>query len=141
MNIEELETLSYSHPILLYDGICVLCSRFMSFVNRVDKNDLFRYATLQGEDGIAVKNKILPSTQKESVILLHNGTYTLFSSVSFHVFYLLGFPYKLLYPLIFIPAFIRDWIYDIIAKNRYAWFGKTDTCQLQEKSFSDKILS
>lgn len=141
MHIEELETLSYSHPILVYDGVCVLCSRFMTFVDRVDKKDLFRFATLQGEDGIMIKNKILDSVEKETVILIHNGEYKLYSSVSFHVFYLLGYPYKFLYPLIIIPAFIRDWVYNIIAQNRYAWFGKTETCQFQDKSFRDKILS
>lgn len=141
MTIKELETLSHSHPILVYDGVCVLCNRFISFVNDVDKNDLFRFATLQGEDGLMIKDKIFNAPHKDTVILIHQGEYKVYSSVSFHVFYLLGYPYKILYPLIYIPSFIRDWVYGIIAKNRYNWFGKTETCNIPEKSFRDKILS
>lgn len=140
MTIDQLEQLSHTHPILVYDGVCVLCNRFIQFVDQRDKQDMFRYATLQGKEGLAIKLKVQGSDDIDTVILLHKGDYKMYSSVGIHVFYLLGYPYRLFYPLIFIPSFIRDWVYTIIATNRYSWFGKTDTCLLPDKSMSEKLL-
>lgn len=141
MTIDELEKLSYSHPIIVYDGVCVLCNRFIRFVDKIDKTGEFRFATLQGEEGLALKKKLSISAKEETVILLHKGEYKMNSSVGLHIFFLLGYPYRLLYPLIYIPLFIRDWVYRKIAQNRYRLFGKTDSCLLPDKSMSEKLLS
>ncbi len=141
MTIKEIEQLSHSHPILVYDGICVLCNRFIQFLDRRDKQNIFRYATLQGKDGLAIQVKAKHPDEMETVILVHKGEYKTHSSVGLYIFYLLGFPYNLVYPLILIPPFIRDWVYQKIANNRYAWFGKTDTCLLPDTSRREKLLS
>lgn len=140
MTIDQLEQLSYSHPILVYDGVCVLCNRFIQFVDQRDKQDMFRYATLQAKEGLAIKRKVQDADGIDTVILVHNGEYKMHSSVGIHVFNLLGYPYRLFYPFIFIPPFIRNWVYQIIAANRYTWFGKTDSCLLPDKSMREKLL-
>jgi len=116
--------------IILFDGVCNLCNSVVNFIIRHDKNDVFRYASLQSDIGIKLANERKIDTSKlDSIILIDPKiAYYHKSTAALHIAKQLSGIYPLLFVYIILPKFIRDWIYDIIAKNRYKWFGKKDSC-------------
>ncbi len=118
-----------SHPVILFDGICNLCNASVQYVIKHDKKKLFRFASLQSSFGESVlKQYNLPvNTFNSFILLIDNKIYTR-STAALLVAKKLSGLIKLLYGFIIIPRFIRDFVYDIIAKNRYKWFGKKETC-------------
>jgi len=143
MTLAELEALSHKHPIIFYDGVCILCDKFIQFVHRNDQSDLFRFATLQDEAGQLIKSELnLVSEEKdETVILLYEGKTSIYSDVSIKVFRLLGWPYKIIAIFSIIPRKIRDAIYVFIARNRYKWFGKSEQCMIPTGTLKEKLLT
>lgn len=143
MTLAEIEALSHKHPIIFYDGVCILCDNFIQFVHKNDKSDVFRFATLQDEAGQLIKTKLnIDSNEKdETVILMYDGKMSIYSDVSLKVFQLLGWPYKVLAIFSIIPKKIRDAIYFLIARNRYKWFGKTEECMIPAGRLKEKLLT
>jgi predicted DCC family thiol-disulfide oxidoreductase YuxK len=120
---------SMQHPVILYDGVCNLCNGIVQFVIKRDKKQLFKFASLQSAFGEAVLQKHhLSGTGFNSFILLQNGKVYTKSTGALMVAGQLSGAWSLLGLFRIIPSFIRDRFYDIIAKNRYKWFGKEDTC-------------
>ncbi|MBV9963124.1 MAG: thiol-disulfide oxidoreductase DCC family protein [Parafilimonas sp.] len=119
----------YDHPVILFDGVCNLCNSGVQFVIRHDPEHIFRFASLQSTYGQQILSKYdLPLNNYNSFILLTNHKiYTRSSAALMVAKQLQGF-IKLLYIFIAAPKFIRDGIYNIIAKNRYKWFGKKNEC-------------
>ncbi len=115
----ELKALSKQHPIILFDGECIMCNGFVQWLIKKDQNQIFRYATLQSQSD---------QLDFDSVILVDNKQVFLKSDVSVQVLKRLGLPWKLLSFIAMVPAVIRNKAYDIIARNRYRWFGKKDQC-------------
>ncbi len=123
--------MSSDHKIILFDGVCNLCNGSVNFFITRDKKDIFRFAPLQSDIGIKLQKKLsIDHNNIESFILIDGSRYYKKSTAALKVAVLLGFPYYLLYPLLFIPPFIRNAVYDIIAKYRYKWFGKKETCRV-----------
>jgi len=142
MTVSELKVLSKQHPILFYDGVCILCDHFIQFVHNNDKADIFRFATLQEEAGQLIKNEMnLHSNKKdETVILMFQSKILTYSDVSIEVCKLLGWPYKALIIFSIVPKKIRDAVYLLIARNRYKWFGKTEQCMIPDGGLKEKLL-
>jgi predicted DCC family thiol-disulfide oxidoreductase YuxK len=115
------------HKIILFDGICHLCSTSVKFIIKRDPHALFRFASLQSETGKAlVKKFAIP--EMDSLIFIDGDRYYAKSSAVLRVCkHLEGF-WKWFYIFIFIPKPLRDRLYDWIAKHRYQWFGKRDSC-------------
>lgn len=120
-----------NHPVILFDGVCNLCSASVQYVIKHDPEKIFRFASLQSSFGKKVLSKYnLPSNNYNSFILYaDNKIYTRSAAALLVAKKLKGF-IKLLYAFIIIPKFIRDAVYNIIAKNRYKWFGKKNECWL-----------
>jgi predicted DCC family thiol-disulfide oxidoreductase YuxK len=116
-------------PLILYDGVCNLCNYSVRFVIKRDVKQIFKLASLQSEFGkkILAENR-LDENSFSSFILVENGKLYFKSTAALKVVKKLNGPAKLLYIFIIIPPFIRNFIYDIVAKNRYKWFGKSDVC-------------
>lgn len=113
----------------------------MQFVIRKDKRKQFLFASLQGEAGQAIlKENGLHATQFNSFILVHNGRLFMKSSAALKAAAILGWPYKILYGFMIVPRFIRDGVYDIIAKNRYRWFGQKEECMVPTKELRERFL-
>lgn len=113
------------HPLILFDGICNFCNYWVNFAIRRDKKKRLQFTPLQGETA----KKILPQyhinpTSLSSVILIDKGKAWTQSSAAIRICKHLDGGWKLLYGFIIIPKFIRDFFYNIIARNRYRWFGK-----------------
>jgi len=118
-----------SHPVVLFDGVCNLCSSSVQFIIRHDKKKQFRFASLQSPFGQAVMRQFgLPVTELNSFILLENNHIYTKSTGALRVAKKLDGLYKLLYAFIIVPPFLRNAVYNYIAKHRYKWLGKKDAC-------------
>jgi predicted DCC family thiol-disulfide oxidoreductase YuxK len=106
-----------------------------------DKKDIFRFAALQSDIGIELQKKLnIDHENIESFILIDGNKYYKKSTSALRVAGIIGFPYNLLYPFLLIPPFIRNIVYDIIAKYRYKWFGKKEYCRIPTPEEKAKFL-
>lgn len=128
-------------PILLFDGICNLCSSSVQFVLKRNRKGNVRFASLQSDFGKeTLKKSNLPHTYLNSLVLIENGkTYVKSDAALRLAKHLDGF-WKMGSVFLLIPKFIRNPFYDWIARNRYAWFGKKKTCWIPEQKWNDRFL-
>lgn len=128
-------------PILIFDGNCVLCSGFVNFLLRADKQRRFRFLSAQSPLGTALYHHYgLVSEDYDSNILLENGVVRIKSDGSLRILEMLGFPWSLVFLARIAPRPFRDWLYDRIARNRLKWFGVRTTCYLHDQSDADRFL-
>ena len=121
--------LTLPHSVILFDGVCNLCTVSVQFVIKHDPKHQFRFSSLQSEFGQQVMKEFnLPTAEFGSFILLEKGNIYTRSSGALHVTKKLNAAWPLLYAFIIVPPFIRNGIYNWIAKNRYKWFGKKEEC-------------
>ncbi|MEJ7627787.1 MAG: thiol-disulfide oxidoreductase DCC family protein [Ferruginibacter sp.] len=131
-----------SQPIILFDGICNLCNRSVQFVIKNDPAGLFKFTPLQGNTGKKILSDFKLSTLHfDSFILFENGKIYTRSTAALLVAKKLKSPVKLLYGFIIVPPVIRNVVYNFIAKNRYRWFGKTDSCMIPSPALQDRFLN
>lgn len=126
--------------IVLFDGVCNLCSSSVQWIIKHDSNNVFKFTSIQGEIGIALMKEHQISNKLDSVILLDEGTVYYKSSAALRIAKYCNGAWKLLYVFIIVPRFIRDFIYDIIAKNRYKWFGKKESCWIPTAELKNKFI-
>lgn len=136
-----------SNPIILYDGVCGLCNRFVRFVLKHDRKDLFRFAALQSNFGRNVLQRhglnpdaldtvylVLDHDQRSEHLLSRNDASTAVLEE------LGGFPRLLAKLLRLLPRRFRDWHYRLVAQNRYWLFGRHDSCPLPDPKGRSKFL-
>lgn len=128
-------------PILLFDGVCNLCNRSVQFVIRNDRAGKFRFASLQSETGQSLLQQYgLPMDRFNTLVLIDNGRAYTRSTGALRMLKLLGGWWSLAYSLIIIPPFIRNGLYNWIARNRYRWFGKNESCWLPAPELENRFL-
>lgn len=133
--------LNTASPIILFDGICNLCNSSVQFVLKHDKQKQFRFASLQSDAGqLLLKKYNLPETNFNSFVLLQNDNAYLKSTAALMVAKQLSGFIKILYAFIIVPAFIRNGVYNIIATNRYKWFGRRASCMLPTPELKSRFL-
>ncbi len=120
--------------IVIFDGVCGFCNKSIDLLMRLDKNKIFKYTSLQGEH---VK-KLDISKDLDSIIFYDEGELYYKSTAVLKILRSLGGIWILLDVFFIIPSFIRDFIYDIIAKYRYFIFGKMESCRMP--SVAEKAL-
>jgi predicted DCC family thiol-disulfide oxidoreductase YuxK len=119
------------HPVILFDGVCNLCTASVQYVIKHDPEHIFHFASLQSGFGKKVLTDFnLAVNDFNSFILLSNSKIYDRSTAALMVAKRLKGPVGLLYIFIVIPKFIRDLVYGFIAKNRYKWFGRKTECWL-----------
>ena len=128
--------------IILFDGVCNLCNGFIQFVIKRDEADVFRYASLQSEIGKKlISERGIDSNSIDSVVLIEPGiAYYIKSDAALQIgSHLRGFRTvsRLLY---LIPNGLRNIVYDLIARYRYAWFGKKNACMIPTADIKAKFL-
>lgn len=129
------------HKIILFDGVCNLCNGAINFVIKKDTGNVFKFAALQSEIGKTLLSKFNLDTSKvDSIILIDGEKCYVKSSAALHAAKHLKGLYPLLYGFLILPKFIRDSVYDYIAKNRYKWFGKTESCMIPTPELRNKFL-
>ncbi|TDJ53248.1 MAG: thiol-disulfide oxidoreductase DCC family protein [Ignavibacteria bacterium] len=130
-----------NHHIILFDGVCNFCNYWVNFIIDRDKDDIFRFAALQSEAGQKLLNKFnLKAEDFNTFILIEGEIYFTKSTAALMIARKLNFPFKVLYYFIFIPKFLRDLIYSLIATNRYKFFGKRDICRIPSENEKEKFL-
>lgn len=113
--------------VVLFDGVCNLCNGAVRFILARDPAGLFRFASLQSE---AARRLLRDDGRAETIVLLEAGkTYTK-STAALRIARGLRFPWPLLYAFVAVPRPLRDLVYDWVARHRYRWFGKRETCLL-----------
>ena len=130
-----------NEPLILYDGVCNLCNRWVQFVLKHDRRRRFYFAPLQGATAKNIlserfKEQLVPDT----VVLIENNKVYTRSEAALRIFKLLGKGWKLFYSLMIVPRFVRDGVYRFISYRRYKWFGKSDSCILPAPEWKDRFL-
>jgi predicted DCC family thiol-disulfide oxidoreductase YuxK len=126
--------------VILFDGVCNLCNAVVAFLIHRDRKDVFRFAALQSEAGAQLAERLgLAASDLSSVVLLEGDRAFTKSTAALRI--LRGLPwYRVLYPLVAVPPFIRDAVYDWVARNRYGWFGKRDACMVPSPEVRGRFL-
>ncbi len=125
--------------VVFVDGYCVLCNGFATRILNHPNVHRLKVSTLQGE---AAKQMISKEIREsvDSVMYHRDGQLLVKSTAAIYILSDLGGMGKLMRLLLIFPRFFRDWVYDIIARNRYRWFGKKDTCGLPTEAERQHIL-
>ncbi len=141
MSTKNTNNESGEYAIILFDGVCNLCNASINFVIDRDSDRYFRYAALQSDTGREFLEKHGRSTSDfDSVILSEGDTYYVKSTAALRIARKMDGAWPLLYGFIILPRFIRDFFYNIIARNRYKWFGKRDSCRMPEPELKRLFL-
>lgn len=129
------------HPIILFDGVCNFCNAAVNFVLKQDKKGVFRFAALQSEAGQKLSEQYnLPGENFKSFVLIENRKVFQKSKAALKVLNHLPWYWKEMQLLKVVPTFLRDAIYDFVAKNRYKWFGKKQQCMIPTAAMKSRFL-
>ena len=119
---------------ILFDGVCNLCSGWVQFVSKRDPNKKFNFSSLQSEySAKRLKELNYQGTELSSIIYIKEGKVYSQSTAVLNIVSELSWGWPLLYVFIIVPKFIRDFVYDFVARNRYRWFGEKDVCEIPDK--------
>jgi len=130
-----------SGPIIVFDGHCVLCSANARFVLRHDKRRRFRLAATQSEAGAALHARFgLNRGALETIVVVENGRALTESEAVLAIAAGLGWPWRAAAAARLVPRALRDPLYRWIARNRYRWFGRRETCWRPDPADSDRML-
>lgn len=137
-----IENLPQDKKIILFDGVCNLCNSAVNFIIDKDRDDQFRFVSLQSElgqqliDYLAIRERNI-----DSIILYEPGkAYYYKAQAVFKILNSVGGLYKLILLFRFLPDALKDHIYDYVAKNRYKWYGKREACRIPTPEIKKKFL-
>lgn len=127
--------------VVLFDGVCHLCQGAVKFIIQRDPVARFRFASLQSEAGARLlKTAGAQGKALDSVVLIERGTCYTRSAAALRIARGLRYPWPLLYALILVPRGLRDAVYQFVAKHRYGWFGKDETCLVPTRELKERFL-
>ena len=130
-----------THSIILFDGVCNLCNNAINLVIKRDKKNRYRFTALQEEPGLSLlKRYNINTNDVDSIVLIENEKAYKKSTAALRVARTLSGAWPLLYGFIIVPAFIRNIVYDFIAKHRYNWYGKKESCMIPTPELKSKFL-
>lgn len=128
-------------PIILFDGVCNFCSGAVNFIIRQDKKKVFRFAALQSEVGQKLLEQYgLPKEKYDSFVLIDNGKVYKSSTAGLRLYSRLPWYWKWTQIFWIVPRFLRDAVYSFIARNRYRWFGKSESCMVPTADVRSRFL-
>lgn len=129
--------------LILFDGVCNLCHTSVLKIIKMDTKNIFVFASLQSKSGQEIINYLkIDPTKVDSIILYEPGvSYEIKSTAALKVMNSFGGFWFLTRFLFLFPKGFRDFIYDYIAKNRYQWFGKKESCRIPSTKLTDKFLN
>ena len=128
--------------VVLFDGVCKLCSAWAKFLIRYDTKQVFKLATVQSPEGEAILEHFGLPTDFYETMLLVEGEHAFSHSTAFiRIMARLPFPWPLAAVAWIIPPVIRNWLYRRLARNRYAIFGKDDFCLLPSPDYDGRFLA
>lgn len=127
--------------IVLFDGVCNLCNSAILFIIKRDKKDRFRFAPLESKLGkeLLDQHGINP-LEIDSIVLVSGDSAFAKAGAALRISKHLSGLWPLLYCFIIVPKFISNLVYDFIARNRYKWFGKKESCMIPTPELKSKFL-
>ena len=138
----EIENLPLDKKIILFDGVCNLCEASVQYVIKHDKKDKFRFVALQSDLGQNILKHIgIDPTHIDSIVLYEPGVaYFYKSTAAIEIAKGLSGIFNVASVFRILPSGLRDIIYDFVAKNRYKWYGKKESCLLPSTELMSKFL-
>lgn len=137
----EIDNLPKDKKIILFDGVCNYCNDKINFIIKNDKQDVFRFVALQSETGQKIIKYLGIDSSLDSIVLYEPGyAYFIKSEAVFRIIKHLSSAVKFLLVFNFIPTSIKNIFYDIIAKNRYNWYGKKESCMIPTEEVKRKFI-
>lgn len=128
-------------PLVLFDGVCNLCNASVLYVIDRDPAARFRFAPLQGETARALLGGDAPvDADPSSIVLLEDGRRHDRSTAALRIARRLRGPVALLWAAMLVPRPIRDAVYGWVARNRYRWFGRTESCRIPTPELRSRFL-
>ena len=137
-----MDELPQDKKIILFDGVCNLCDASVQYIIKHDKKDAFRFVSLQSELGEKIINYIGVNRSKTDSIVVYDPRIAYYTKAEATLIIAkeLGGWISLLSIFSILPTFIQNFGYDIVAKNRYKWYGKKESCMLPTPEISSKFL-
>ena len=134
--------MTYSGPILFFDGVCNLCNSSVRFVIRYDRKQIMKFAPLQSDLGRSIGYELgLNTDQLQSIIYLKDGQYFQKSRAVIEVLTDMGGIWRLARLFLILPKSLADWFYDQMAMHRYQWFGKQNSCMVPSPEVQERFLN
>jgi predicted DCC family thiol-disulfide oxidoreductase YuxK len=130
-----------NEPIVLFDGVCRFCNASVNFLIDHDRHARLRFAALQSSTGQAILRRFGLKTDDFDTLVLVEGTRcSTRSTAALRVASYLDTPWRYLTALLLVPVFLRDPAYNILASNRYRWFGCMDACRVPTPELKARFL-
>jgi predicted DCC family thiol-disulfide oxidoreductase YuxK len=127
--------------VVVFDGVCNLCNTVVQTIIRGDPDGRFHFASLQSEGGrYLLKQHGVNALEPETVVLIRDGRVFTMSDAVLEIVRYMRFPYPLLLVGYMLPRFIRDALYRVVARNRYRWFGRQDSCMMPTPDLRHRFL-
>ena len=137
----KFQEVAQNKTVILFDGVCNLCNSAINFVIDKDKNNTFHFASLQSEFGQALLAHFEKDTSDfDSMIVYENGKIKTKSTAALRIAAGLSGSWKFLNVFRVVPSFLRNALYNLIAKNRYKWFGKKNECRIPTPELKAKFI-
>lgn len=130
-----------SQPIVLFDGVCNLCNTSVRFLLAYNRKKNLLFSPLQSAKAKKrLKDLNWENKTLDSLILIENDKVYIKSEAAFKISKHLTYPWKVFYHFRYLPKGLCNWVYDLIAKNRYSWFGKKQSCMIPRTEWKGRFL-
>jgi predicted DCC family thiol-disulfide oxidoreductase YuxK len=126
--------------IVLFDGVCNFCNSAVNFIIGIDKQRKIKFAPLQSETGVKLRQKFNIPDNVDSLILIEGDKAYIHSTAGLRIYKAIGGIWSALYGLIIVPAPIRDHLYKTFAKYRYKLFGRQEACMIPTPDVRERFL-
>ena len=126
--------------VVLFDGVCNLCNKSVDFLVRNEKGNSLYFASLQSDVGKKLIKKSDLTQVPDSILFYQDGEVYVRSQAILKITKFLQLPYRFGNVFYIVPKVVRDGIYKLIARNRYRWFGKKETCRVPTMAEKSKFL-
>jgi len=126
--------------IILFDAQCNFCNFWVGYILKRDRRDIFHFSPLSSETGKNLLQQYQINPTIDTIVLIEGKKYFIKSTAALRILKSLAGLNIVFYGLIILPAFIRDFIYDIVAKYRYKWFGKSECEFIPHSEIKHKFL-
>lgn len=138
---QDLQDALQGRDLIVFDGECVLCSGFFKFITRADKSQRFHFAHAQSDLGTQLYTALdLPTDDFDTNLVIVDGAIFERLDAFAAAMSAVGWPWKILAALRFIPEPLRSFLYYRIARNRYAIFGRYDTCMIPDAALQARFI-
>jgi predicted DCC family thiol-disulfide oxidoreductase YuxK len=137
-----MQNLPQNKKIILFDGVCNLCDSAVQVIIKHDQKDVFRFVALQSDLGQEITTYLGIDTQKTDSIILYQPGFAYYYKSEAALEIAKNLSGLLYFATVFsiFPSSFNNYIYDYVAKNRYKWFGKKESCMIPTKEIQAKFL-